>query len=416
MRQIILSNIYETDMQKAEKCRTSSIDLRRRVSLPDYVKVERYRRVPELGPKILFFSGGSALKDISRHLIKYTHNSIHLITAFDSGGSSAKLRDAFSMLAIGDLRNRLMALADQSLKGNPDVYRVFSYRFPNDADPTNLFDELIAISKGENDLIKNIREPMRSIICSHLMHFIERMPKHFDLRGASLGNLVLTGGFLTNNRKIDPVIFTFSKLVEARGIVKPITYKFMHLVAELENGERLIGQNLLTGRETELIKCPVRRIYLSKKRENPEPVEVQIKSDVRSMIEKADLICYPVGSFYSSVLANLLVGGVGDAIANNGAVKVYIPNTSTDPEQLGMTLADQVTKILHTLKGDNREIPNSQLINYVIVDSEWKYPFELDLAKIRAMGIDIIDIELVTEDSRPFIDPEITINLLSTLT
>ena len=65
--------------------------------LPDPVKLARYLKSPELGPCVVFFSGGTALTGISRELKRYSHNSIHLVTPFDSGGSSAKLRKAFAM-------------------------------------------------------------------------------------------------------------------------------------------------------------------------------------------------------------------------------------------------------------------------------------------------------------------------------
>ena len=66
---------------------------------------------PPLGPRLVFFTGGTALRDLSRQLIHYTHNSVHLVTPFDSGGSSAALRRSFAMPAVGDIRNRLLALA-----------------------------------------------------------------------------------------------------------------------------------------------------------------------------------------------------------------------------------------------------------------------------------------------------------------
>ena len=66
----------------------------RSARLPDPLRIARCRRAPELGPRVLFFSGGTALRDTSRKLVGYTHNSIHLITPFDSGGSSAHLRRA----------------------------------------------------------------------------------------------------------------------------------------------------------------------------------------------------------------------------------------------------------------------------------------------------------------------------------
>src|SRR5690606_22712801 len=100
----------------------------RSVRLPDSLRVGRAERAPELGPRIVFFSGGTALRPLSRVLKRYTHNSCHLITPFDSGGSSAEIRKAFNMLSIGDLRSRLVALADESVRGNPEIYRLFRHR------------------------------------------------------------------------------------------------------------------------------------------------------------------------------------------------------------------------------------------------------------------------------------------------
>ena len=68
----------------------NDITISRTATLPDRVRAERAMRAPDLGSKILFFSGGTALRRLSRKLVKYTHNSIHVITPFDSGGSSAK--------------------------------------------------------------------------------------------------------------------------------------------------------------------------------------------------------------------------------------------------------------------------------------------------------------------------------------
>ena len=137
------------------------VTITRTIEIPDVVKLERYRRLPELGPKILFFSGGSALKKLSQHLIHYTHNSIHLITPFDSGGSSAVLRKAFAMIAVGDLRNRLMALADQSVRGAPDIYELFAMRFAQHSNEV-LKLELDDLVRGRHPLIQKV---------SHSMHW-----------------------------------------------------------------------------------------------------------------------------------------------------------------------------------------------------------------------------------------------------
>jgi len=103
----------------------TAIRVTREVNVPDPLRVARALRSPDLGPRILFFTGGTALKETSQALVGYTHNSVHLVTPFDSGGSSAVLRRYFDMPAVGDLRNRLMALADRTLHGYPEIFRAF---------------------------------------------------------------------------------------------------------------------------------------------------------------------------------------------------------------------------------------------------------------------------------------------------
>ena len=82
------------------------IEITHTIDLPDPRRMERYRRTPDLGPRILFFSGGSALRKTRPELVYDTHNTIHIITPVDAGGRSAILRDALAMPAIGDIRNR----------------------------------------------------------------------------------------------------------------------------------------------------------------------------------------------------------------------------------------------------------------------------------------------------------------------
>ena len=96
----------------------------------------------DTGPRPLFFSGGTALRRLSQELVHYTHNSVHIITPFDSGGSSAKLRRAFHMPAVGDLRNRLLALADRSPSGDPAMCRLAASRFPATGDAERLLRSL----------------------------------------------------------------------------------------------------------------------------------------------------------------------------------------------------------------------------------------------------------------------------------
>ncbi len=193
----------------------ASLTVTRKIRLPDRIKTTLYARNPDLGPRILFFSGGSALRGLSRELVHYTHNSIHIITPFDSGGSSAKLRRAFHMPAVGDVRNRLMALADRRNHGFPNIYKLFAYRFANKGLQNDLFQELGAMIDGHHALVKVISDPMRKIIRHHLRMFRHQMPETFDLRGASIGNLILTSGYLENERHLDPVIYISGRMVWA---------------------------------------------------------------------------------------------------------------------------------------------------------------------------------------------------------
>jgi CofD-related protein of GAK system len=388
----------------------------RSVRVPDELRVLRSSRAPEFGPRILFFSGGTALRPLCRALKQYTHNSVHLITAFDSGGSSAQLRHAFAMPAIGDLRNRIVALADESVRGNPQIYRLFCYRLPR-ATPLALRSELDALVSGEHPLVVDIVEPMRRIVQTHLGFFVERMPPDFDLRGANIGNLLLAGGFLSHSRDLESVLFLFSKLLEVRGVVRPIVDGDLHLCADLADDSRVIGQHRLTGKELEPIHCAVRRLSLVQSLADPTPASVSISEKVQQNIEEADLICYPMGSFYSSVLANLLPRGVGRAIALAGCPRVYVPNTGSDPEQRGMSVADSVEALLRHVRADaGGDVPLSRVVNLVLLDRDPRhYTMHVDRDRLERMGLQVVELELVTESTRPYVHPQLLTETLLSL-
>ncbi|MFZ5587922.1 MAG: GAK system CofD-like protein [Thermodesulfobacteriota bacterium] len=386
---------------------TQSLSLTRSLKLPDPHRLARYRRAPEVGPRLLFFSGGSALAGLSRQLIDYTHNSIHLITPFDSGGSSAALRKAFRMLAVGDLRNRLMALADQSVQGNPEIVRLFAHRFPEAESAAELRDRLAEMIAGRDPLVAAIPDPMRKIIRGHLRFFAQKMPERFDLRGASMGNLVLAGGYLNHERHIDPVIFTFSKLAEVRGVVRPVVNANLHLAARLADGSLVVGQHRLTGRSTAAIASPVAELFLARDQRGTR-AQAAIRPKVARLIAQAELICYPMGSFYTSLVATLLPAGVCAAVAAAGSPKVYVPNVAGDPEQLGLDVAKSVAVLLDYLRrGCPEPAPTASLLNLVVVDTAGGvYPGgAVDVEAIRRLGVQVVDLPLVSEASRPHLDP-----------
>jgi CofD-related protein of GAK system len=390
--------------------------LTRVIRMPDELRVTRSLRAPELGPRILFLSGGTALRPLSRVLKQFTHNSVHLITPFDSGGSSAQLRQAFAMPAIGDLRNRIVALADESVRGNPQIYRLFCHRFPATLGPEPLRAELEALMVGGHPLVADIVEPMRRIVQTHLHYFVERMPPQFDLRGANVGNLLLAGGFLSQSRDLESVLFLFSKLLEVRGVVCPIVDDDLHLGAELADGTLLIGQHRLTGKEVAPIHSRVRSVHLVRSLSDASPAMAHIDEKVRMHIEAADLICYPMGSFYSSVIANLLPSGVGRAIAAAGCPRVYVPNTAIDPEQLGMSVADSVETLWRMARADaGEDLPISRVVNLVLIDRNLSnYSLPIEHERLDRLGVQVVPLELVTEASHPYIHPQrLTETLLS---
>ncbi|CAM0556707.1 Gluconeogenesis factor [Vreelandella titanicae] len=371
------------------------------------LRLARYRKAPELGPKILFFSGGTALRHFSEVLTDYTHNSIHLVTPFDSGGSSAELRRAFAMPAVGDLRARLLALADDSVTGHPEVAALFSHRLvaqglEDAAAKAALEQSLQALVSAKHPLLKAIAEPMRSLIQSYIAVFYKHMPNNFNLAGASVGNLILTGGYLIHDRSLDPIAFLFGQLIKTRGTVRTTTDANLQLEVLLENGRTIIGQHCFTGKETAQIDSPIRAIKLSGEADDIDTLDAsKVCKETRKLIDSAELLVFPPGSFYSSVIANLLPKGVDKALAKNPSPKVYVPSLGTDLETLGMTLVDQVQVLNEHLSGTLEPLSSKRSsIDFLLFDSQLLSVSADQIETLRdEMGIQIIDLDLAPENA-----------------
>lgn len=394
------------------------ITVTRQITLPDVLRIRRYERAPELGPKVLFFSGGTALNDTSKLLKKYTHNSIHLVTPFDSGGSSAILRSAFDMPAVGDLRSRLMALADDTISGQPEVFQLFAYRLPKDQKRKELLAQLQTIASGKDVRIKAIKNPMRNLICTHLQMFMDAMPDKFDLKGASIGNLIIAGGYLNNRRQLDQVIFMFSKLVNVQGQVATTVNDTLHLAARLADGKTLVGQHLITGKEVSPLDSTIEDFFLTNSLDNNKPAHATLQKKKRKLIMDAELICFPPGSFYTSIAANLLPKGVGAAVRDNPCPKVYFPSLGNDPERIGMSLDDTIFKLLEILKKDaGADCPADKLLNFIFIDSENGQDLKrATKAKLKKANIHVIDTRLITPQSAPYYEPSLLVSSLLSLT
>lgn len=389
------------------------VHIHKKVRIPDELALERYKRSPELGPSLLFFSGGSSLSAVSRVLTGYTHNSIHIVTPFDSGGSSAVLRKAFDMPAIGDVRNRLLALSDRSVKGNPAIVKFFRTRFASGMSDACLANELDMMIRGHHPLVAEIPEPMQTIIRHYLDLFQQKMPPDFNLTKASIGNLILTSGYLDSNREFDSVIYIFSKLVNVRGIVRPVVNRNLHLAADFENRETIVGQHRFTGKETSPISSKIVNLYATDSLGSKSKTRVRIKPKIEKLIQSADVICYPFGSFYSSLVANLLPTGVARAIKANACPKIFIPNTSEDPESYGMNVPDMVETLLDHLKKDLGDTEDSDLLNFLLLDSGLiRYAGTEHVHQLEKRGITVLKYPIVTRESYPHVDANVITRIL----
>jgi uncharacterized cofD-like protein len=237
-------------------------------------------RVLERGPRVVAIGGGTGLSTLLRGIKQVTSNLTAVVTVTDDGGSSGRLREEIDVLPPGDVRNCLLALAED--EGRFADY--FQYRFVAPA----------------------------------------------ELAGHSLGNLVLagleqaTGGF-------DRAIEAMSQFLSVRGRVLPATLAKTHLVARMEDGETLEGESK--------IGIDPRRIAELSLASEPVPAYER----VLQAIAEADLILLGPGSLYTSLIPNLLVEPIASAIEDAAAEKILIANLMTQPcETQGFSLADHL--------------------------------------------------------------------------
>ena len=241
---------------------------------------------------------------------------------------------------------------------------------------------------------------MNEVVTQHLSAFRALMPADMDLAGASIGNLILTSGYLSLDRQLEPVVRVFSGMVQARGVVMPVSDSCAHLCVQLENGAVIVGQHRFTGKTATAVTSPIRDMWLSASLDDPSPVSVPIQPRLAHVIRAADLICYPVGSFFSSVMANLLPLGVSCAVREAACPKVFIPNLGTDPELFGLTVQDQVAYLLRF--GADGCLAG-QALNWLLVDEdESRYPGGIPYEWLARLGVRVRKAHLVSEP--PYLD------------
>ena len=315
----------------------------------DLVELVFQRRHLEKGPKIVVIGGGTGLSTLLHGLKHYTTNITAIVTVADDGGSSGRLRQEFDMLPPGDIRNCLVALADTE----PLMQRLFQYRFAEDS----------------------------------------------ALKGHSFGNL-----FLTAMTKItgdfERAVQASSKVLAIRGRVVPSTNTKVRLVAEHDDGSVTLGETKISS-----ATVPIRRIYL-------EPSGCQPSHDALDAIRDANAVVLGPGSLYTSIIPNLLVERVVDAIVQSKALKVYVCNVMTQSREThGYRASDHVRVLVaHTNPGiiqvcivNTEPVPPDLLERY---RQEEAFPVEADMERIRALGYQVIFDNIISAENYVRHDPD----------
>ena len=173
---------------------------------------------------------------MSRFLAREQQSSLHLVTTLDSGGSSASLRQAFEMPAVGDLRNRLLALANRDNPSIRTTVEWMQHRMAPGADVVALrrdIESLAALPDFAADRDGKLIDVARFAL--------EQLPSAGQFAGMCIGNLVLTGMYLQHGRRLEQATTQLGEALEIVGWVLPITEDNAQLCVTLANGQRLIG-------------------------------------------------------------------------------------------------------------------------------------------------------------------------------
>ena len=242
-----------------------------------------------LGTKVVAFGGGTGMAALLSGLKRYTDNITAVVTVTDDGGSSGRLRNDFDMVAPGDLRNCLIALADV----DPLIRDVFQYRF-----------------------------------------------HEAELKGHCFGNLFITvltrvmGNFGDSIREMN-------RILRVKGNVIPASADKVSLVAHHPDGTKSTGEVLISQS-----KKPIDRVEL-------RPAPVLLSPEIRRAVEEAEIFLFGPGSLFTSVIPNLLIDGIVESIKENGGPRVYIGNIMTQPgETDGYRLRDHIDALRRHVGND----------------------------------------------------------------
>ncbi len=289
------------------------------------------------GPKIVAIGGGHGLSTMLRGLKKMTSNLTAIVTVADDGGGSGVLRQDLGMPPPGDIRNCMQALANVE----PVMEQLLGYRF-----------------------------------------------KEGSLSGQAFGNLLLAA-LNGISDSFDQAVARMSEVLAISGRILPVTNADVQLEAIFENGSRVLGESKIFRFKKEQ-DCRIRNVRLLPEHSPVLPQAIQALDD-------ADLILLGPGSLYTSVIPNLLVDGIVEAICRSNALKIYVCNIMTqEGETEGMTASDHVKALLaHGAPGlIDLCLANSAPVSPVLLErykEEDAAPLVVDCAAIEEMGIEVAE-------------------------
>ena len=301
------------------------------------------------GPNVTVVGGGHGLSVLLRGIKAATSNVTAVVTVADDGGSSGRLREEFGIIPPGDLRNCLVALADTE----PLMEKLFQYRF-----------------KGES-----------------------------ELAGHSFGNLFIAAmNEVTGD--MEQALRESSKVLAVKGQVLPASKDHVRLDAIMEDGTVVEGESQIPE-----VHKKIHRVRLF-------PEQVQPVQSALDALTNADAIILGPGSLYTSIMPNLLVDGVAEAIRKSKAIKIYICNVMSQPgETDGYTASMHAKAIIdHGGKG----IIDYMLVNDSPISPEMQdyyaakgaYPVEVDEDAINALGVGFVKADIINEKELIRHDPD----------
>jgi uncharacterized cofD-like protein len=300
------------------------------------------------GYKVVAIGGGTGLSTLLRGLKRKTSNLTAVVTVSDDGGSSGRLQKELGVLPPGDVRNCLVALADDEAM----VTELFNYRF----------------SEGEG------------------------------LSGHSFGNLFLAAmSGITGN--FDKAIKESSRVLNIKGRVLPSTLGIVRLCARLEDGTVVEGESTISTSGQR-----IKQVFF-------DPPFAAPLAEVIAAIGEADAIVLGPGSLFTSIVPNLLVDRIAREIAASPAVKIYVCNVMTQPgETDGMTASDHVQALLDNAGAKicdyvivNDEPPSKLREAYA---KEGQIPVTADVDRIRELGMTPVRAQMISETVNVRHDPE----------